>query len=57
MIEHSIGTPFARTARMIASCNASVTVAVAGGLFTIGEYHGGAISSRMSQKSMTVKNL
>lgn len=54
MIEHGIGVASVMAARTIASCTPSLSAAVAGGLLTVGEYHGGAIASaaRMLQEAV-----
>lgn len=56
MIEHGIGVASVVAARTIASCTSSLAVAAAGGLLTVGEYHGGAIASaaRMLQEAVSI---
>lgn len=57
MIEHGIGVASVMAARTIASCTPSLSVAAAGGLLTVGEYHGGAVASaaRMLQEAVSVR--
>ncbi|MBN1385946.1 citryl-CoA lyase [Candidatus Woesearchaeota archaeon] len=52
-IEHGIAPPSAQAARIIASGGNSINVAIAGGILTLGEHHGGAIeeAARIMQEN------
>ena len=55
-VEHSIGTPSAMAARLIASGGSPLNSAVAGGLLALGDYHGGAIEGAAKVFQEAVKN-
>ncbi|MAG60609.1 citryl-CoA lyase [archaeon] len=49
VIDHGMGTTSSMTSRFVASGGNSLHVAVAGGVLSIGDYHGGAVEKAMKQ--------
>jgi citryl-CoA lyase len=49
VIDHGMGTTSSMTSRFVASGGNSLHVAVAGGILSVGNYHGGAVEKAMSQ--------
>ncbi|MBT4445688.1 citryl-CoA lyase [archaeon] len=49
VIDHGMGTTSSMTSRFVASGGNSLHVAVAGGVLSVGNYHGGAVEKAMQQ--------